>query len=192
MSEPVFTTHWEDSRDYWQEMFDELGWAGRPNLRFLEIGCFEGQASLWMLENVLTDPTSSLTVIDPFEIERDDTPQFHRFARNLGRLMERVAVSVGRSQDVLISDVRPQMGPYDFIYVDGSHTSADVLADAVLAWPLLKPAGLMVFDDYQWDDVVEDWKKPQIAVDAFVRCYQAHIASAKRRGKDQFVVVKGS
>ncbi len=65
-----------------------------------------------------------------------------------------------------------------------------MLEDAVLAWRYLKPGGVMCFDDYQWDDVVLEWMKPGIAVDAFVRCYQNLIASAKRRGKDQFVVVK--
>lgn len=39
---------------------------------------------------------------------------------------------------------------FDFYYVDGSHVAPDVMADAVLGWRLLKPGGIMVFDDYEW------------------------------------------
>jgi hypothetical protein len=43
-----------------------------------------------------------------------------------------------------------------------------VLADAVLAWPLLKPGGLVCFDDYGWwlDPAPE--RSPKLAVDAFL------------------------
>ncbi len=189
-----FTTDWSSSRDYWPAMFEELGLTGQPNLRFLEIGCFEGQASLWLMENVLTDPSSKLAVIDPFDIVRGEHTNGYRFGHNLAPWIGtgRLAIHTGRSQTILREwgTGWATYEKFDFIYVDGSHESADALADAVLSWPLLKPGGVMVFDDYQWDDVVLEWQKPQIAVDAFVRCYQSRIASAKRRGMDQFVVVK--
>ena len=44
---------------------------------------------------------------------------------------------------------------FDFIYIDGSHIAKDVLTDACMAWPLLMPKGLMVFDDYMWEIWVE-------------------------------------
>jgi hypothetical protein len=40
---------------------------GKPNLLFLEIGCFEGKATLWLLENILTHPTSKIVVVDTFK-----------------------------------------------------------------------------------------------------------------------------
>ena len=39
---------------------------------------------------------------------------------------------------------------YDIIYIDGSHATSDVLEDAVLSYRLLKPGGLLIFDDYHW------------------------------------------
>ena len=39
---------------------------------------------------------------------------------------------------------------FDFIYIDGDHTSAQVMEDAILAWRALKPGGIMAFDDYGW------------------------------------------
>jgi len=34
----------------------------KPNMRALEVGCFEGEASTWLLDNLLLDPGSTLEV----------------------------------------------------------------------------------------------------------------------------------
>ena len=60
---------------------------------------------------------------------------------------------------------------YDFIYIDGSHTAPDVLTDACMAWPLLKPKGLMVFDDYLWGNPRDALHRPKIAIDAFTNIF---------------------
>ena len=60
---------------------------------------------------------------------------------------------------------------FDFIYIDGSHTAPDVLADACMAWPLLKPTGLMVFDDYMWGNPRDALHRPKIAIDAFTNIF---------------------
>jgi hypothetical protein len=53
--------------------------------------------------------------------------------------------------------------------IDGCHWTANVLEDAVLAFPLLKPAGIMAFDDYLWDDPECNQEgRPKEAVDAFL------------------------
>jgi len=36
---------------------------------------------------------------------------------------------------------------FDFIYIDGAHEAKFVIQDAVLALPLLKPGGYILFDD---------------------------------------------
>ena len=38
--------------------------AGLPGLRFLQIGAFTGDASLWLLTNILTGPGSTLVDVD--------------------------------------------------------------------------------------------------------------------------------
>ena len=60
---------------------------------------------------------------------------------------------------------------YDFIYIDGSHIAKDVLTDACMAWPLLKPKGLMVFDDYLWGDPRDILHRPKPAIDAFCNLF---------------------
>ena len=60
---------------------------------------------------------------------------------------------------------------FDFIYIDGSHIAKDVLTDACMAWPLLKPKGLMVFDDYMWGSPRDILHRPKLAIDAFTNLF---------------------
>lgn len=46
---------------------------------------------------------------------------------------------------------------FDLVYIDGSHLRLDVLSDASMAWRLLREGGVMVFDDYEWDRLVDRW-----------------------------------
>jgi predicted O-methyltransferase YrrM len=186
--EPHFTTDWSRSRAHWPDLFDRLGLDGnRDRLRFLEVGCFEGQSTLWWFENVL-GLTGTVTVVDPFEIEREDTPQLERFRRNLRGYEDRVDEQVGTSRG-LLPLLYCRGDEYDLVYVDGSHTAADVLADAVLSWPLVRPGRAILFDDYVGLEG-EAWQTPRIAVDAFVRCHRPFLSEACRVGVDQYLVVK--
>ncbi len=163
-----FTVDWSASRHNWPALFEQSGMVGQPGLRFLEVGCFEGAATVWLLTHVLTDPTSTITVVDTFEGSPRWPPSLRnfeeRFRANTNRWAEKVTVRAGRSRDVLPSLV----GPFDFAYIDASHTSPDALADAVLAWPLVRAGGLMVFDDYEWREAPTELERPKVGIDAFL------------------------
>lgn len=186
MSVRVFTTDWSASIEHWPAMFDEHGLTGRPGLRFLEVGCFEGRTTLWLLEHVLTAPDATVTVVDPFPMDG----QRDRFNRNVMPYLEagKVRIWPYRSGDILAA-----LGndAFDFVYIDGDHSARQVLEDAVLAWRLLKPGGLMVFDDYWWPEK-SALESPGIAVDAFYTCYWGEIAKRERCGTDQYVIVKAA
>jgi predicted O-methyltransferase YrrM len=145
----------------------------QPNVRGLEIGCFEGQSACWWLDNILTDPTSKLTCVDPFAIPMDSTllRYFERyFDHNIAATGagDRVTKLVGSSQ-VILRTLPP--AHFDFVYIDGSHRVGDVLQDAVLAWTVLRPGGTAMFDDYDLvDDVSESLfaRAPGRALDAFM------------------------
>ena len=38
----------------------------------------------------------------------------------------------------------------------GSHSARDVLSDGIMCWELLRRGGVMVFDDYAWDQAGSD------------------------------------
>ena len=146
--------------------------VGKP-VRALEIGCYEGCATTWMFQNIFTHPQSSITVIDTFQGSEehrgwiDFSTVRARFDENVKPWAERVNVFAGTSERML----RQLIGPFDFVYVDGSHMAADVLTDACLAWPLLLDGGVLIFDDYDWHIYPEVARKPQIAVDAFLSVF---------------------
>ena len=55
------------------------------------------------------------------------------------------------------------------IYLDGSHEAPNVLFDGMLSWGLLKPGGVLIFDDYLWVPQLLAGHRPQLAIDLFLR-----------------------
>ena len=62
---------------------------------------------------------------------------------------QQIRVHEGTSRSIL---PKLRVNSYDFVYVDGSHSTADVLEDAVFSFGLMKLGGVIAFDDYLWDD----------------------------------------
>jgi hypothetical protein len=152
----------EKSKDYftqhipvWEKALQ--AYKGRPDVRYLEVGIFEGQSALWMLENVLTDPTARLTGLDPFS-----DPVYERIERSMNQTYKEVFYSnlraSGSEYKAQIiegySQVELRKLPleyFDIVYIDGSHFSPDVLEDAIQSWRLLKEGGVLILDDYGLD-----------------------------------------
>jgi len=134
----------------------------------LEIGCYEGRATVWLLENT----KAILTVIDTFEGSKehgDESTLFDRFSENVKPYVEMVDVLKGTSQDKLRLLIPEET--YDFIYIDGAHYAMNALEDAVLAFPLLKQGGIMIFDDYTWGVGMPFYDIPAPGIDAFLTVY---------------------
>ena len=56
-----------------------------------------------------------------------------------------------------------------FIYIDAGHTSLNVFADAILSWEILKPQGILAFDDYTWNDGISPEHCPKKGIDIFLK-----------------------
>jgi predicted O-methyltransferase YrrM len=148
-------------------------WRDKP-ARVLEIGAWEGRSSVFFLSFL---PHSRIVCIDTFggnvEHAQDDyfaalVPDIEaRFDANLASFGDRVEKFKGPSARVL-----PELAlagrRFDVAYVDGSHFAKDVYADAALTWPLMAPGGVMIFDDYEWDLMDNEFERPKLGVDAFL------------------------
>jgi predicted O-methyltransferase YrrM len=176
-----FTVDWHSHNiPVWTQILDK--YKGQPGVRALEIGSYEGRSTVWLLENVLTHDTARIDCIDTFEgsVEHermglDLANLLNRFLSNTEPYTKKIRCFRGRSQDVLrLADFGPyEIESYDFIYIDGSHKAADVLADAVLSFPLLKVGGLMIFDDYAWNGGgPTEFDNPMLGVNSFYYAYQ--------------------
>jgi hypothetical protein len=54
---------------------------------------------------------------------------------------------------------------YDYLLIDGDHSIEGVAADFELYGPMVKPGGVMIFDDYD----TKDWPAIKPFVDEYVR-----------------------
>jgi predicted O-methyltransferase YrrM len=141
--------------------------AGTP-CKLLEIGCHEGRASCWLLQNIATHPDARTTCIDTVL-----QPSFHANISAAGGA-DKVTFVHGMSRSVLRET---SFNQYDFVYVDANHTTVEVLEDAVLSFRLLKIGGILAFDDYKWDDSrLRHEGLPKPAIDAFLRIYAKKIS----------------
>lgn len=174
-----FTAAWHNNAaENWARVLKS--YAGKPDLSYLEIGVFEGRSIIWMLENVLTHESSRVTAIDVFMA--DDYEQTFDANVVATGVPERITKLKGPSRQELR---RISGAQFDVIYIDGSHTAADVLADAVLSWDLLKADGLMIFDDYGWNGrpkggVLPMELRPRVAVDMFLTAHRSELELVHR------------
>jgi len=141
--------------------------------RVLEIGSWEGRSALFFLNYL---PNSRLVCVDTFggNVEHHLNPYFaalvpeteRKFDANIAAFAARVEKRKGASFDVL-----PQLGiasrRFDIVYIDGSHRAADVYSDAVLSWPMVAANGIVIFDDYEFDQMEEELERPKLGIDAF-------------------------
>jgi predicted O-methyltransferase YrrM len=140
----------------------------------LEVGCFEGRCTTWLIDNIATDKKSSIVCVDLCENEN--------FKENIKKTdsSNRVSSYIGRSRNILRALVP---NSFDFAYIDGSHSTIDVLEDAVLTFRLVKPGGIIAFDDYLWDDPkYNDQGTPKPAIDAFLSIYGKKIEALEIGG----------
>lgn len=149
-------------------------YAGKPDLAFLQLGVFNGDASIWLLDNILTDPSSKLVDVDTWAGSDEESHKAMDFDGVWQSYINRVK-DYDNVQPHRLSTTNFFNGYeddsdwwFDFIYVDADHTAAGVLNDAVLAWQHLKPGGIMAFDDYTWvADSGLDIDSPKPAINFF-------------------------
>ena len=144
-NQETFSTDWFDHNiPYWEKWLDSM--RGKPGLRALEIGSFEGRSTQWLCQHILTARDSSIDCLDFFRVDPVYGDYHQRFVANTAPWRDRITEFHGPSFDSL----RRVTGPYDIVYIDGWHSAFGALADGVMAWPLLKVGGVMIFDDYLW------------------------------------------
>lgn len=166
-----FTPHCEVIRDHLKHLIGQTG------LHALEIGSYEGRSANWFCDEILTGLGSVLQCVDTFTGSTDHenlvsfNGVFRRFMENIATNRNKVEVFRGTSQDFFHLNKRQ----YDFVFIDGSHLAKDVLSDLVSSWAWLKPGGIIVADDYGWDNRPEPEQNPRLAIDSFMACFKPEV-----------------
>lgn len=168
--EGSFSTDWFDKNiDSWLEILAPYKKSERFD--FLEIGAWEGRATLFLMA---TYPNCHVTALDTWAgadehavLEQTKNIE-QKFDRNLAGHGARLR-KIKNDSLLGLPQLVHENKSYDVIYVDGSHYSDDVLHDAINAWKLVKPGGVIIFDDFMWNHYLKKHKNPLNALCLFLR-----------------------
>jgi predicted O-methyltransferase YrrM len=186
LEEHNFTQTWFDdtAKKVWTGLLPRL----KPS-RYLEIGSFEGASACFVIESCNWSNSLEVHCIDTWKGWREHVAASldmcsveMRFDHNMKVSKRRASAEVSvfkhkhQSSGALVELLASGKGEYfDFIYVDGSHMACDVLLDAVLSFQLLATGGVLVFDDYLWNDPSDQTQNilnsPKLAIDSFINIY---------------------
>ena len=179
-----YTTDWfSGNASVWNNedgpLGDLLRRAQVSQMSALEIGVWEGRSTVWLLENLCMKPGSKVVSVDHFDGGETQAgkDRFERVLLNTRECNQHGALDLrpGWSSVVLI-DLRLKERVFDLAYIDGSHHRLETIEDALNAWRCLKPGGVIIFDDYEWDGGFEhengvtptSMEHPKVAIDAFM------------------------
>lgn len=155
--------------DKWNNILDKF--KNNSNLEFLDIGCNEGQTSIWLLENILTHHTSKLTCIDPFKDVYD------YFIFNLFNFKNKINIIINNTKEALKQLSLYNLEKYDFIYINNDNL---FIINIILSFDLLKKDGILLFNniiDYKNDiDLFLSINKNNIDI----ICHENQIAIIKK------------
>jgi predicted O-methyltransferase YrrM len=146
-------------------------------VRMLQIGAYTGDASLWLYDNILKYNSESV-LVDVDTWEGSDEPSHHQMNWESVEQFYDVKTEAGQQSKKIVkvkstSDwfFKNNLEKYDFIYVDGDHTSYGVIKDAINAYECLHVNGIIGFDDYQWSAGLGYLNEPRLAIEAFHAVY---------------------
>jgi hypothetical protein len=172
----TFTDNWFTDRiPTWTQELKEF--KGKPDVHYLEIGTFEGRSALWVLENVLTNPTSKITIIDSFE----EGKTYETFVSNvkLSGEPDKFKILRGTSTEKLRE---VPLDSIDFAYVDGSGEGIVMLSDLVTTWNLVKVDGIIICSRYALDkreredlELKTHDPGPFEAIDTFLKVFKPYV-----------------
>jgi predicted O-methyltransferase YrrM len=140
--------------------------------RFLQIGAFVGHASEWLLRQF---PEGVIFDVDTWEGSAEEAHEVFDWAdversydERMAPYSDRVIKCKTTSDDFFAHNE----ALFDFIYIDGAHTAAQVLTDGIHAARSLKPGGIIAFDDYTWGLSLPVADRPQAGIDIFLSQYR--------------------
>jgi predicted O-methyltransferase YrrM len=169
MSQNAFPNWFElDAVRYFEKHLTHL--KDQPNLLFLQLGAYTGDASVWLVQNILTGKNCKLIDIDTWDSSNEAIYTTFDWNDLKEVYKEKTAFTdiITAHQMTTTEFLKGCTDTFDFIYIDADHTAQMVYDDAIRSWPMLKTNGIMAFDDYLWGEDLEPELTPKPAIDKFL------------------------
>ena len=143
---------------------------------YLEVGCYEGLSSFYVL--------SEYKSVNAFFLDIWDMPNPNSITLSHNfKLIEKAfdqnlsGFDFKKMKNDSVISMRKLLKEnvhFDFIYIDGSHNGEDILSDAIEAFKILKVNGLMFFDDFLQHDhnrILQSY----VGIDKFLSLYSDYL-----------------
>ena len=117
---------------------------------YLEVGCFEGLSSFYILSEYKFVNAYFLDIWDtPNQNSKSLTDDFNKVEKAFDQNLSEFNYTKIKDDSVIsMRKLFRKQIYFDFIYIDGSHNGEDILSDAIEGFKILKKEGLMFFDDF--------------------------------------------
>ena len=185
-----FNEKWFDPMiPQWEQVFNTPSSFGYTPTNILEIGSYEGRATIWLCENVLIDKGTkySYDIVDTFGgslVESGMKNTANKFKNDEDFIHDNFTHNISFFPNIdfkIYRDFSTQQLPklikegkkYDFIYIDASHKADDTFVDAYYAHSMLEKEGILIFDDLMWKDpnTPHPVNSPELGIKMFMECY---------------------
>lgn len=145
-------------------------------LHCLQIGAFNGEASAYLTEHVLTSTKSTLIDVDTWtgsgmqrEVDIDWAEVERQYDERLRSAIEEGRIIKKKVNSSDFFETNSEM--FDFIYIDGNKIGPAVLQDGMNAVRSLKPNGLLAFNDSAWHQKNSASLGPSPAISALTQVF---------------------
>ena len=143
---------------------------------YLEVGCYEGLSSFYVLSEYKFVNAFFLDIWDmPNPNSKTLSSNFDLIEKAFDQNLSGFDFKKMKNDSVIsMRKLLKENVHFDFIYIDGSHNGEDILSDAIEAFKILKVNGLMFFDDFlQHDDnrILQSY----VGIDKFLSLYSDYL-----------------
>jgi len=143
---------------------------------YLEIGCFEGLSSFFVLSEY---PQVNAYLLDIWDLPNSNSKSlskdFNFIEKNFDKNLSNYNFNKIKDDSVIaMRKLLKQNIKFDFIYIDGSHNGEDILSDAIEAFKILKTKGIIFFDDFLQYDSNRDIQS-YLGIEIFLSLYSKNL-----------------
>jgi tetratricopeptide (TPR) repeat protein len=162
--------NYQFSQDYfsyripiWEPHLQHL--VDRADVKAIEIGNTQAMSTCWLLDTILTHDSARLVCLEP-----QFAPEFDA---NIAKT--EAAAKVTKLEGKIHQHLQClEANSYDLVNIqDKCKIPSHIRQDATLAWSLLKMDGLLIFNDYKWQNPNKPENRPQIGIDEFLATIEA-------------------
>lgn len=143
----------------------------------LDVGSYEGRSCVAFLSLL---PRSTVTAIDTFQsdevtIKAEQPSEIEaRFDYNVAPFLGQVTKIKDRAANAL-DLLQQEEREFDVIYLDAAKSRSGAFAHSILAWPLLKEGGVLIWDDLKWGGNLPSRERPGDAIHLFCEIFKGNI-----------------